>query len=198
MIFDELRCERSFTRCFECDCVVDSREDARWVSATRDGKPVRYLACTECAAGADPSCVEGVEPNPLIDEVIACDEKIMEAKNVITAQTRKKYETIFRILDEEGYEPGLVFYAIGGNKMVVTGRSRGIREGGNVEVIVHPAKKDGTPSKYNEDRIPWVDFVRLWRMQRPDPELYARRTAERFRRKNEEFNSKALGDDLKF
>lgn len=192
MIYDELRHEGAFTRCFECDRVVENREGSRWIDSDRG----RYLACTECAGGHEPGVVSEVERHPLMEEIASCENGIEEGRRLIRENSRRKSSMICEILDEEGYREGLVFYQPGGKKMIVTGRTRDHLDG-DVRVLCHPARKDGKASMYNEEQMSWIDFVRIWRMQRVDPELYASRSEERFRKSNEEFHRKISEGEIK-
>jgi len=194
-LFEDMLYNTPYSICGFCHSQIKSQEEARWVDIGNE--TWAQISCTECASAHPPEKVTEVQVPKEVAEIIEIDEKVTEMNDLRRKLDTERIQKIKSILQEEGYRPGLTInfcnrnYVVTGMETANFGNSRR-----SVDIIVYPAKKDGSASKQNRSRLAWNDFIRLYRMQRANPEGYAaaaRKRADELREKRDNFK---VTDDM--
>jgi hypothetical protein len=172
MIRNDIFEENAYCICHECGVIVEKRADARWVRR-HDGWD--HMLCTECA-GKYPAVFVGlVKPPPAMATVIEADKLVEEYESKANEQKAIRREAIYAILDEEGYKEGLRIW-VRQKEYEVTGRGNAsMFDRGRIDVYMYPVTKKGERAKIGKEEIKWYDFIKLWRKQRCDLNLYLER-----------------------
>lgn len=168
-VMEDMLYNTPYSLCGFCRCTIPERREARWVDI---GTEWKQISCVECAGKHPEEMVDDVLPPDEVHRIIEIDEEVRRLDEKIRKAKDERLALIKKILKDEGYEPGMCVY-FRSKKFIATGiesNHRGVVPG--IDIVIHPAKKDGTASKQNRGTIGWTDFIRLWRMQRADQEGY--------------------------
>ena len=190
MEYEEIIHNTPYSMCGFCRSNINSREEARNVDIGSDWD---QISCIECAKKHDPEKVSTVERSENVKQLIEMDDEYYEVQRRLTEIRKNKFKKIREVLEEEGYREGLSILYLG-KEHIVTGD---VPKQDSIYIVLFPVKKDGTPSKIGSVKVRWTEFLRIYRMQRADPEAYLRLYEEHIekckeRRKNFRLSSDQL------